>query len=72
MAGYGARQTGQKTYISSLLTEEDRAATGLFRNESGPLFVGNIGVLDGIVFPDGTTQTSAGVALPSVIDAGTF
>jgi hypothetical protein len=70
--GADPRQTGKQTYISSLITDDDQAVDGLTRTSAGALFVGNVAVTKAIVFPDGTTQTSAGVALPDHIDEGTF
>lgn len=66
------RPFGKQTYISSLLTKEDEEVLGLASTSVGPLFVGDVAVANGIVFPDGTTQTSAGVALPDNIDCGSF
>ena len=64
------------TYISSLLTPDDREAVGLYLDDNyNPTFQGNIVVKDSITFPDGSKQTSAGIGvavLPDVIDAGTF
>jgi hypothetical protein len=66
------RPIGKQTYISSLLTREDEEILGLAVTDQGPLFIGDVAVTTGIVFPDGTTQTSAGVALPDNIDCGSF
>jgi hypothetical protein len=66
------RTSGKSTYISSLITDDDGAACGLYLKGSVPLFVGNVSVKNAIVFPDGTTQSSAGVALPDHIDCGGF
>jgi hypothetical protein len=62
------------TYISSLITDDDAESSGLVKNtDSGiPLFVGNVYIKTAIVFPDGSAQTSAGVALPDIINSGTF
>jgi len=74
MNSYGAdpRQTGKQTYISSLITDDDQVVDGLTRTSQGAMFVGNVAITKAIVFPDGTTQTSAGVALPNNIDCGSF
>lgn len=64
----------KQTYIGSLIESADVDATGLYPATPGswPIFFGNVVVKTGITFPDGSVQTSAGVALPSVIDVGTF
>jgi hypothetical protein len=63
-----------ETYIGSLLEPGDVMATGLYPATAGsaPIFFGNVVVRTAITFPDGSVQTSAGVALPSVIDTGVF
>jgi hypothetical protein len=54
------RNTGPQTYISSLITPDDKKADGLTKTSDGPLFVGNVAIKSAIIFPDGTAQTSAG------------
>lgn len=64
----------KQTYIGSLIEPDDVMITGLYPATTGtpPLFFGNVVVRTAITFPDGSVQTSAGVALPSVIDTGVF
>lgn len=64
--------TSKRTYLSSLVTAEDKEAIGISVEENGPVVTARIEVRESITFPDGTTQTSAGVALPSTVDGGTF
>ncbi len=65
---------GAKTYISSLLTDADKDAMGIYvgKDSGVPIFYGNVWVKTAIVFPDGSTMSSAGTGLPSNIDEGTF
>ena len=68
-----------KGYITSLWSWKDSKDLGPtptdqpgIYNGSAPIFVGDVGVANGIVFADGTVQTTAGGGLPTNIDGGTF
>jgi len=66
------RNTGPQTYISSLTVPEDAVSSGLAKTADGPLFIGNVLVKTAIVFPDGTTQSSAPAISSDAINGGTF
>lgn len=63
-----------QTYISSLLTENDVFSSGIQAAADGsmPIFFGDVVIHRAIVFPDGTTQTSAPANQKGNIDSGTF